>query len=119
MVRRPLPDTENHEFGGTDERDTNKDNEPAIVEVVLSYGGPVTPNEKRLVRFATGECAFAELYEEKLLDSPAHLPPQRLAIRLEHDPLRPLIDGAFEVGEVSPQADVFPLGVRSHCWAKD
>jgi hypothetical protein len=119
MVRRPLSNTKNHEFRGPDERDTNKDNEPTIVEVVLGHGGPVTPNEKRLLGFATDEGAFAELDKEKLFGSPAHFSPERRAVRCEDNPPRLLIDGAFEVDEVSPQTHILPVGVRSHWCAKD
>ena len=37
-----------------------------------------------------------------------------VAIRLEHGPLRPFIDRALEISEVTPHIDILPFRVRAN-----
>ena len=51
------------------------------------------------------------LVEQEVLDRAAHVGPQRLAVVLEHDPLRAALQRSLQIGEVAAHVDVLPLRV--------
>ena len=49
--------------------------------------------------------------EEEVFDGVPHAYPELFAVRFKNGPLRALIDGSFEIGEVAPEIDVFPFRI--------
>jgi hypothetical protein len=43
----------------------------------------------------------------------SHVRPQRLVIRLEHDPLKAAIDRRLEKQQQPPHGDILPVGIRA------
>ena len=68
-------------------------------------------HEVGLLGLVAEQRAVLPFVEQEVLDRAAHVGPEPLAVRLEHRPLRALVDRALEVGEVAAQVDVLPLGI--------
>jgi hypothetical protein len=49
VVRRPLTDSKDDELRGSQRRDTNQTDKPAIIEIVLSHRCTIALHEKRLL----------------------------------------------------------------------
>ena len=110
-ISRPLADAEDHELGGLQRRDADQADQPAVVEVVLRHGRAVALHEVGLLGLVAEQRAALPFVEQEILDRAPHVGPQRVAVGLEHRPLRALVDRALEVGEVAPQVDVLPFGI--------
>jgi hypothetical protein len=56
-----LENAENNEFSGTDRRDANLANQPAVQDVVLTHGCAITGDEKCFLLGATEKCTQSPL----------------------------------------------------------
>src|SRR5205814_4246546 len=108
---RLLVDTEDHELGREHGRHPDDADQPAVLQVLLGHRGAVAGHEERLVRRRSGQRARAPDRAEEVRHRLAYQRPQRFAVRLEDDPLGPLVDGLFEEEEQPPHVDVLPRRV--------
>src|SRR3954471_24626139 len=89
----PLTDAEDDELRGLQGRDSDQDDEAAVVDVVLGHGGAVAPDEELLLRLVPDEPLGLPELGEEVLDLPPDLDPDRLPVGLEDHPLETVVDG--------------------------
>ena len=99
---------------GRRRRDADQADEPAVVDVVLRHRRAIAADEVRLLRLVAEQRALLPLVEQEVVDRASYVRPQRLAVGLEHRPLRSLVDRVLEEREVAAQVHVLPLGIRAH-----
>jgi hypothetical protein len=99
---------------GRKRRHADETDKPAAVEVALGHRRAIAFHEEGLLGPVADERAAAPFGEQEVLDHAPHARPQGFAVRLEHRPLRSLVDRVLDVGEVAAQLDVFPVGVGAH-----
>src|SRR4051812_47005916 len=78
----PLTDADDHELGRPQRRDADKDDEPAVVDLLLRHRALVTPDEERVLRFGPDEATVAPQRGQELLDLLADAGPEPLVIGL-------------------------------------
>src|SRR5439155_26913636 len=98
------------ELRGPERRYADEAHEATVVEVVLRHRGAIAADEVGLVRFGPEQVARLPLVEQEVLDGAADARPQRVAVVLEHGPLRSPVDRVLQIDEVAPHVDVLPLG---------
>src|SRR5262249_47985312 len=82
-----LSNAEDDELGRSERDHADQHDQSPIVQVVLGHGGAVAAHEERLLGLVAQQRAGLPLVEQKILDRPPHVRPQRFAVRLEDRPL--------------------------------
>src|SRR5215212_1907391 len=104
-----LLDPQDDELRGLQRREPDEDVHDAAVDVVLRGRLAVALDEVRLARARALEGALPEQRLHEGADVEPDLGPQRLVVRLEHDPLRPAVQALLDVEREPPDRHVFPL----------
>src|SRR6185295_20253399 len=91
-----LLDTDHDELRGLERRESDDHVEDAEIDVVLRGGLAVALDEVRILRRRALERALAEHSLHERADIEPHLGPERLVVRLEHDPLRAAVEALLE-----------------------
>src|SRR5262249_39731062 len=91
-VGRPLADAEDDELGGLCRCDADQADQPAVIQIALAHRRAVAADEIGFLRLRTHQRAAAPGLVEETLDRQPYLQPQLLVVRLEHRPLRAVVD---------------------------
>src|SRR6266481_501982 len=103
---RRLRDPENHEFRRPDDRHPDLGHHHSQVTDLRWVGFSVAFHVERLLRRQPEERSRAPHVGQKRADVEPDLAPQRVVVRLEHDPLSALVDRFTQEEEEPSDADV-------------
>src|SRR6478609_5601181 len=87
-----LGQLEDHELRRLHRRDPDLADDLAGVDTLRGVGLPITLDVERLVRGQPEQRPLAPFVDQERADGPADLRPQRIVVRLEHHPVRPVQD---------------------------
>src|SRR6266536_1893543 len=108
---RKLTDANNDKFSRFHGSNSDQDNQPPIVDIILSHGGAVAADKEGFFYLCALQGTITPDSGQEVRDALCHSGPERIIVRLEDHPLCASIQRGFNKDEEAAHVDVFPLAI--------